>query len=112
MKTMKAKAPKKFENIIHDTLKEAGLLFPVSQKEIERFESRFTNLPLPEKLKNPEDILRRNREKISVRQQPTFQAAALFDSSGAQPDLNSKRTVRSRTDANTAKRKKTIKKKK
>jgi hypothetical protein len=112
MKTMKAKAAEKFENIVHDTLKEAGLLFPVSDKEIERFESRFTNLPLPEKLKNPEDILNRNRDKISVRQQPTFQAAALFDSSETQPIPSSSRAVRSRTNVNAAKRKKRVKKKK
>ncbi len=68
------------EKTIHETLKKTGLLFPISEKEIADFESKFTNLELPEHLKNPKQILRRNQEKISIAQQPILQVAALVDS--------------------------------
>lgn len=75
------KAKEKFEKIVYDSLKEAGLIFPVTDEEIEQFENKFTKLPLPARLKDPEAILLRNQEKIRSTQQPTLQVASLFDSS-------------------------------
>lgn len=76
---MKTKAKEKFEKIVYDSLKEAGLIFPITDEEIEQFEDKFTRLPLPAKLRDPEAILLRNQEKIQSAQQPTLQVASLFD---------------------------------
>jgi hypothetical protein len=81
---MKTKANQKLEHAIHETLKREGFLFPISDEEIENFESRFTQISLPERLKNPKDILERNVDKIFLEKQSTMNVAALFDST--EPD--------------------------
>gem|GEM_PF-5019243 len=82
------KSASTFENDLHEEMKVQGLLFPISDEEIERFESKFTKVPLPDKLKNAEQILLRNKDKIQTTVQPVLQVAALFDTT--EPVMNSR----------------------
>ncbi len=71
--------PVTFENDLHEEMRAHGLLFPISDKEIERFEAKFTRVPLPDALKSADQILLRNKERIQTTTQPVFQVAALTD---------------------------------
>ena len=78
---MKKVQKESFETIVHESFKEAGLIFPITDEEIEKFEKKFTRIPLPADLKDPAALLKRNKRRIASESQPVLQVAALFDSS-------------------------------
>ncbi|MBT1697145.1 hypothetical protein KK083_09685 [Fulvivirgaceae bacterium PWU4] len=75
---MNKKKKQSFEELLFQTMKDSGLLFPESDEEIEKFEARFTKHQLPEQLQNPDEILNRNKEKITNDHSLIYNAAALI----------------------------------
>ncbi|HEY5746111.1 MAG TPA: hypothetical protein VIU12_08555 [Chryseolinea sp.] len=79
------------ENIVHEVLKSVALIFPISDEDVKEFENKFTMVPLPEKLKNSEDILTRNRDAIQAVHQPELRIASLWEMK--EPKINKRKNT-------------------